>query len=300
MTHCGGGRGCGLTKRARRPAQAHSEKSKQDLTAYEQFKTPQVVTVTTLTPNRKEIGKAFKKDAKVPSPHTKHAHLLACNGAHFLYTMTFLALKQSSSLLTSMPSVANGTGRSMARHGSRVCRTNRSSNQVNDESSVVHQAVETALAALSEDDLKCYQADLERDGQFKLGEHLVTSAMVDIKPEQKKLSGRCNAASVLLMHACALIGIALCSWCAPVQRWRRAMHSLPSAIACCVCQAKPADGTNRHLMRHMRVHRNFTPSVIEPSFGIGRILYCMFEHTFYARPDDAQVCKHDQDGGARS
>ena len=47
------------------PAQAHSEKSKQDLTAYEQFKTPQMVTVTTLTPNRKEIGKAFKKDAKV-------------------------------------------------------------------------------------------------------------------------------------------------------------------------------------------------------------------------------------------
>ena len=24
--------------------------------------------------------------------------------------------------------------------------------------------------------------------------------------------------------------------------------------------------------------RNFTPSVIEPSFGIGRIMYCMFEH----------------------
>ena len=45
--------------------QAHSEKSKQDLTAYEQFKDPQTVTVTTLTPNRKEIGKAFKKDGKV-------------------------------------------------------------------------------------------------------------------------------------------------------------------------------------------------------------------------------------------
>jgi glycyl-tRNA synthetase len=34
--------------------------------------------------------------------------------------------------------------------------------------------------------------------------------------------------------------------------------------------------------------RNFTPSVIEPSFGIGRILYCIFEHTFYVRKDDAQ------------
>lgn len=35
---------------------------------------------------------------------------------------------------------------------------------------------------------------------------------------------------------------------------------------------------------HKKVHgRNYTPSVIEPSFGIGRILYCVFEHTFYTR-----------------
>lgn len=32
---------------------------------------------------------------------------------------------------------------------------------------------------------------------------------------------------------------------------------------------------------HQRV---FTPSVIEPSFGIGRIIYCLFEHSFYMRP----------------
>ncbi|XP_077212109.1 glycine--tRNA ligase, mitochondrial 1-like [Tasmannia lanceolata] len=29
--------------------------------------------------------------------------------------------------------------------------------------------------------------------------------------------------------------------------------------------------------------RVFTPSVIEPSFGIGRIIYCLFEHCFYTR-----------------
>lgn len=29
--------------------------------------------------------------------------------------------------------------------------------------------------------------------------------------------------------------------------------------------------------------RNYVPSVIEPSFGIGRILYCIFEHSFYTR-----------------
>ncbi len=31
------------------------------------------------------------------------------------------------------------------------------------------------------------------------------------------------------------------------------------------------------------VCRTFTPSVIEPSFGIGRIMYCMFEHVFWQR-----------------
>ncbi len=30
----------------------------------------------------------------------------------------------------------------------------------------------------------------------------------------------------------------------------------------------------------------FFPHVIEPSFGIGRILYCVFEHCFHVRPDD--------------
>ena len=70
------------------------------------------------------------------------------------------------------------------------------------------QAVETALAALSEDDLKCYQGDLERAGQFKLGEHIVTSAMVEIKPQQKKLTGRClRAANCKLWFALELIFI---------------------------------------------------------------------------------------------
>lgn len=38
-----------------------------------------------------------------------------------------------------------------------------------------------------------------------------------------------------------------------------------------------------------KVHgRSFTPGVIEPSFGIGRFLYVLFEHAFYTRPDDAK------------
>ena len=34
--------------------------------------------------------------------------------------------------------------------------------------------------------------------------------------------------------------------------------------------------------------RSFTPGVIEPSFGLGRILYCLLEHCFYWRPEDEQ------------
>ena len=32
--------------------------------------------------------------------------------------------------------------------------------------------------------------------------------------------------------------------------------------------------------------KNFIPAVIEPSFGIGRMLYCMFEHCYYIREGD--------------
>lgn len=32
----------------------------------------------------------------------------------------------------------------------------------------------------------------------------------------------------------------------------------------------------------------FIPSVIEPSFGIGRIMYSLFEHNFHSREGDEQ------------
>ena len=72
----------------------------------------------------------------------------------------------------------------------------------------VRQAVEAALAAMTEDDLKCQQGALERDGQFVLGDHVITSAMVDIKPEQRKLSGRCAPRTVILLLL--LLGISTC------------------------------------------------------------------------------------------
>ncbi|KAI3410878.1 Diadenosine tetraphosphate synthetase, partial [Psidium guajava] len=42
--------------------------------------------------------------------------------------------------------------------------------------------------------------------------------------------------------------------------------------------------SKQKIKEHQRV---FTPSVIEPSFGIGRIIYCLFEHSFYTRPSKA-------------
>ena len=36
------------------------------------------------------------------------------------------------------------------------------------------------------------------------------------------------------------------------------------------------------------VEEKFVPHVIEPSFGIGRIIYCVFEHCFKVREKDAQ------------
>ena len=36
------------------------------------------------------------------------------------------------------------------------------------------------------------------------------------------------------------------------------------------------------------IEEKFVPHVIEPSFGIGRIVYCIFEHCFKVREQDAQ------------
>lgn len=36
------------------------------------------------------------------------------------------------------------------------------------------------------------------------------------------------------------------------------------------------------------VVREFTPNVIEPSFGLGRILYVLLEHNFWAREQDIE------------
>jgi len=37
----------------------------------------------------------------------------------------------------------------------------------------------------------------------------------------------------------------------------------------------------------MQYEEKYTPHVIEPSFGLGRIMYCIFEHCFKMREQDA-------------
>jgi len=41
--------------------------------------------------------------------------------------------------------------------------------------------------------------------------------------------------------------------------------------------------------------RSIVPSVIEPSFGVGRIIYCAFEHSFYVREEESKG--GEKDGG---
>jgi len=143
----------GLADRSAFDLKAHSDKSKVDLTAYERYAEPKMVETLVVEPNKKDMGKAFKKDAK---------------------------------------------------------------------------AVTDALMALCQEDALALAAKVDADGKADLaiaggGSVEILPGMVKIGMETQKVSGR-----------------------------------------------------------------NFTPSVIEPSFGIGRIMYCMFEHSFYIRPDDEQ------------
>lgn len=39
---------------------------------------------------------------------------------------------------------------------------------------------------------------------------------------------------------------------------------------------------------HVQQEEKFVPHVIEPSYGLGRIMYCIFEHCFKKREQDAQ------------
>ncbi|CAI5490953.1 unnamed protein product [Closterium sp. Naga37s-1] len=147
----------GLADRSAFDLKAHTEKSKVELVAYEKFPEPREVEVMSIVPSKKDIGKAFKRDAKL---------------------------------------------------------------------------IAESLEAMSEADALAMKATLEADGKVEYtpcgGSQAfsLSKEMVAISKEKKKLQGQ-----------------------------------------------------------------SFTPSVIEPSFGIGRIIYCIYEHCFYSRPsaDEART-----------
>ncbi|KAG7249447.1 hypothetical protein CRUP_016878, partial [Coryphaenoides rupestris] len=44
----------------------------------------------------------------------------------------------------------------------------------------------------------------------------------------------------------------------------------------------------KSILEYLAILEEIVPNVIEPSFGIGRIMYCIFEHSFHAREEDEQ------------
>eukprot|EP00193_Tetraselmis_chui_P003500 CAMPEP_0177771360 /NCGR_PEP_ID=MMETSP0491_2-20121128/11534_1 /TAXON_ID=63592 /ORGANISM="Tetraselmis chuii, Strain PLY429" /LENGTH=689 /DNA_ID=CAMNT_0019288871 /DNA_START=54 /DNA_END=2123 /DNA_ORIENTATION=+ len=140
----------GLADRSAFDLNAHAGASKVDLTAYEQFAEPRMVELVEVKPDKRSLGRDFKKDAK---------------------------------------------------------------------------AIQSALEAMGECDAMELRAKLEAGAPVPLS---VDGTTFDIKPEHVS-----------------------------IERVTRKQNG-----------------------------RSFTPSVIEPSFGLGRIIYCMFEHTFYTRGDD--------------
>jgi glycyl-tRNA synthetase len=139
----------GIADRSAFDLKAHATASKKDMSAYIRFDEPIMVDELVVEPNKKVLGKAFKKDAKV---------------------------------------------------------------------------VTSALDTLTEANALKLKEELEKNGEASLkafcdgGDFTVTKDMVKIEQQRNKVSGK-----------------------------------------------------------------NIIPGVIEPSFGIGRILYCMLEHAYYVR-----------------
>lgn len=52
--------------------------------------------------------------------------------------------------------------------------------------------------------------------------------------------------------------------------------------------AATADIVNSTDNKFISAVREYTPNVIEPSFGLGRILYVLLEHSFWAREQDIE------------
>ncbi|CAI5962344.1 unnamed protein product [Closterium sp. NIES-64] len=166
----------GLADRSAFDLKAHTEKSKVELVAYEKFPEPREVEVMSIVPSKKDIGKAFKRDAK-------------------LIAESLEAMTEAEALAMKAALEADGKVEYTPCGGSQAFSLSKE------------------MVAISKEKKKLQAFSLSKE-------------MVAISKEKKKLQGQ-----------------------------------------------------------------SFTPSVIEPSFGIGRIIYCIYEHSFYSRPsaDEART-----------
>lgn len=134
---------------------------------------------------------------------------------------------------------------------------------------------------------------MEMQGKLAAGQTAVLKAggqtfemqpgFVEIKKERKKLSGRWAGVPWLVVHG----------HLGALREHDRLRHGM---LSCALLGRPtgsalqgPAVPTPPPALARRSLCRNFTPGVIEPSFGIGRILYCLFEHAFYTREGDDQV-----------
>lgn len=71
---------------------------------------------------------------------------------------------------------------------------------------------------------------------------------------------------------------------------RFVVFALQGWIECVGCADRSAYDLSQHAKATGDRTAGVVPHVIEPSFGIGRIMYAMLEHSFSARADDDQRC----------
>lgn len=132
----------------------------------------------------------------------------------------------------------------------------------------------TAHAAKSKQDLSVFE---------KFDQTRIVEALVAV-PDRKALGMAFKKDAAAVLEALAALDDA------GAEQLKTALESGEAPLAL-GCSGATVTLTPAHVKVEKQTKkltgRNIVPSVIEPSFGLGRIIYCVFEHCFYTRPADA-------------
>lgn len=236
---------------------------------------PMQVEVLSIAPNKRELGKLFKKEAGAVAAALEGM----CEGERTPYGTGRAA-----------PAIVwrrgEGKGRGRVTPCAFAAAAGAKSSATPEAGPVAHHPPsppsETALAM---------KAELEAGRPVALAvegkEVQIQPGYVDIKKETKRMSGR-RAGGRTLCCQPRLQGAPACPRaCCTGHGWRQPSAGSESKWGRwpgpLLILPMPPPPVNCPCCR-----RNFTPGVIEPSFGIGRLLYCLFEHSYYAREGDEQ------------